>query len=124
MLSFFIFLKPAVIPSSHLWSSLGRARSEDGSISISIGRAQSVIKNEPHFWWGGWTHVQRTRVESGLSGFRRRRQQEATNGAPGIATRSKDATMVSIFQSHLAQLVFAEKGATSPLAQLLAIVFC
>eukprot|EP00913_Durusdinium_trenchii_P031683 g29669.t1 len=24
---------------------------------------QSVIKNEPHFWWGGWTHVQRTRVE-------------------------------------------------------------
>ena len=92
MLSFFIFLKPAVIPSSHLWSSLGRARSEDGSISISIGRAQSVIKNEPHFWWGGWTHVQRTRVESGLSGFRRRRQQEATNGAPGIATRSKDAT--------------------------------
>ncbi|CAJ1389576.1 unnamed protein product [Effrenium voratum] len=24
---------------------------------------QSVIRNEPHFWWGGWTHVQRTRVE-------------------------------------------------------------
>jgi len=24
---------------------------------------QTVIKNEPHFWWGGWTHVQRTRVE-------------------------------------------------------------
>ena len=29
---------------------------------------QTVIKNEPHFWWGGWTHVQRTRVELGSQG--------------------------------------------------------
>eukprot|EP00421_Protoceratium_reticulatum_P063790 CAMPEP_0168425806 /NCGR_PEP_ID=MMETSP0228-20121227/35511_1 /TAXON_ID=133427 /ORGANISM="Protoceratium reticulatum, Strain CCCM 535 (=CCMP 1889)" /LENGTH=348 /DNA_ID=CAMNT_0008439805 /DNA_START=10 /DNA_END=1056 /DNA_ORIENTATION=- len=25
--------------------------------------AQTVIKESPGFWWGGWTHVQRTRVE-------------------------------------------------------------
>lgn len=24
---------------------------------------QAVIKDSPGFWWGGWTHVQRTRVE-------------------------------------------------------------
>lgn len=24
---------------------------------------QAVIKAQPGFWWGGWTHVQRTRVE-------------------------------------------------------------
>lgn len=33
-----------------------------------VWHSQSVIKNEPHFWWGGWTHVQRTRVEPGAQG--------------------------------------------------------
>lgn len=27
------------------------------------GMTQAVIKSEPGFWWGGWTHVERTRAE-------------------------------------------------------------
>ncbi|OLQ05709.1 hypothetical protein AK812_SmicGene11063 [Symbiodinium microadriaticum] len=36
----------------------------------------AVIKDSPGFWWGGWTHVQRTRVELLASNFREGRYEK------------------------------------------------
>ncbi len=54
----------------------------DFALGAEFGRwfvaslCQTVIKNEPHFWWGGWTHVQRTRVELGSQGQSHMRKLE------------------------------------------------